>query len=46
MSVWDDQYYEDEPEGYGSDPDPDDPQGDLRRDRDAEIDSKRPAENS
>ena len=37
MSVWDNEYYEEEPDGYGSEPDPDDPSGILRRDRDAEI---------
>lgn len=40
MSVWDNQYDDDEPDGYGADPDPDDPQGDLRRDRDAEVDAR------
>jgi hypothetical protein len=39
MSVWDDGYYEDEPDGYGEEPDPDDPQGILKRDRDAEADA-------
>jgi hypothetical protein len=42
MSEWDNQYYEEEPDGYGAESDPNDPQGDLRRDRDAEIDSKTP----
>lgn len=40
MSVWDNEYYEDEPEGYGVEPDPDDPLGILRADRDAELNAR------
>jgi hypothetical protein len=38
VTVW--EYYEDEPEGYGSDPNPDDPLGILERDRDAELEAR------